>query len=623
MDFRKRNLDKLKKEANYLYQSMEENDDFKRWSNSKKLFQCDNIYSDYSKDKHLITYINSNDYMFRMNSSYYPTREASIWSKQYSTKTVGRTNRTLYLFGLGNGYYVQELSKVIEDNETIIIYEPSREMLFYVLDRFDLTDILGRPKVFIFVEGINSEKLKDCINQSGATMMYDDSTLIKLPYYDQIYSKQYEWFSDMYEQRWISAMIDGNTAKAFGKDWVSAVLDNLVIALQSGTIESYKGILPATMPVIVVAAGPSLELNVDILKRAKGKALILAVDTSLNFLYERGIEPDFAVTLDVHKPLFLFENPLGKKVPMLISISGNPSVIEYSDGPKVFYDYTDFLTKVKYGEVISDSVNPAGSVATSAFDIARYMGANTIILVGQDLAYKGEKTHATGLELYKEHSVFTSVEGNYGGQLNTRHDWYTFLLWYENMISHYDGIVVNATEGGAKIKGTLIMTLSDAIDKYCVNDFDTKELFEGVTCKKLNLNEIENNLASLVYQLNDIINISEEAISLCEYLINDSNQASEESYVAKNKTKRLAQINAQINSYTINDLITQYIYDVFIDEYQTIFNRFDEKHKNRMNVYIRAKKVYEAVNSASVELRINIKGQMEKLYQEGNNYNVK
>lgn len=618
MNFRERNLYTLKKEANYLYQSMEEDENFKRWSNSEELFQYDKIHSDYSKDKHLITYINNEGSIFRMNSSYYPTREASIWAEQYSTKAAGRTNRTLYLFGLGNGYHVQELIKAIDDNETIIIYEPSKEMFFYTLDHFDLINILGKHKMFIFVEGINSDKLKECINQSGATMMYGGSSLIRLPYYDQIYSEQYELFSTMYSQRWISAVIDGNTAKAFGKEWVSAVLDNLIPALQSRSIESYKGILPSTMPAIVVAAGPSLELNIDMLKRAKGKALILAVDTALNFLYERGIEPDFAVTLDVHKPLFLFENPLGKKVPMLISISANPSVVEYSEGPKIFYDYTDFLTKVKHGEVISDTVSPAGSVATSAFGIARYMGAKTIILVGQDLAYKGEKTHATGLDLYNEHSKFTSVEGNYGGQLWTRHDWYTFLLWYENMIRHYDGTVVNATEGGAKIKGTLIMTLAEAIEQYCTNDFDTKELLEGVTCKILDWNETSNNLSSLVDQFDDIIKISEEAIELCEYLINESKQASEESYVAKNKTKRLAQINAQIKTYTVNDLITQYIYDVFIDEYQAIFDRVDEENKNRMNVYIKAKKVYEAVNSASDELKANIKSRMEKLHQERN-----
>lgn len=612
MDFRESNLESIRTEGYYLYKYLEKDNDFTKWEKSEELFEDGKIYSEKSKDHHLITYIHKDDNIVRLNSMYYPIREASIWANQFSTKVSGRAHRLIYLFGLSNGYFVKELLKKIEENETVVIYEPMKEMLFYALDNFDLVDILTDPRVFIFVEGINSVSLKDFIEERGAAMMFGDGTLIKLPFYDKIYGDKYEWFNDLYTQSWVGAMVNRNTAIHFGKDWANAIVNNLTEALHSSTIEDYKGIIPEDIPVIVVAAGPSLEINIDTLKRAKGKAVILAVDTSLGCLYEHGIEPDFAVTLDVHKPMFLFENPLGKTVPMMISLSGNPSVVKYNEGKKVFFDYSNFLTKVKYGTDVYDGINASGSVATASFDIARYMGAKTIILVGQDLAYKGKKSHVMGLELYKEHDKFVSVEGNCGEQLWTRHDWYTFLLWFEKMIPCYDGIVVNATEGGAKIKGTLIMTLENAIDKYCLGNIDTEIMFDGATSLNLNSQEINKVLESLLIQLSDIITISEEAIGLCKLLIEENEKVCEESYFAKNKVKRLSQINTQIKTYSVNEIITQYIYEVYIDEYQTIFSRFDEERKNRLNVYKKAKKVYEALNTAAKELRIGIEEQKEK-----------
>lgn len=614
MNFKESNLESLRKEGYYLYQYLESDNDFSNWRDNNDFFIDSVLYSEKSKDQQLITLIKQNDSIVRLNSSYYPVEEASIWAKQFSTKAVGRAHRLIYLFGLSNGYYVKELLKLIEKNETVIIYEPMKEMLFYAMDNFDLKDIITNPKVFIFVEGINSTQLKDFVEQSGATMVYGDGTLINLPYYDQLYKDKYEWYKELYTQKWITAMVDRNTATAFGKEWANATVDNLTCALESGIIEKYKGIIPQDIPVIVVAAGPSLELNVDVLKKVKDKAVILAVDTSLNCLYEHGIEPDFAVTLDVHKPMFLFENPLGKTVPMIISISGNPSVVEYSEGKKIFFDYTNFLGKVKYGANYYNGINPSGSVATATFEIARYMGAKTIILVGQDLAYKGDSSHVMGLRLYRNHDKFTSVEGNNGEQLWTRHDWYTFLLWFEKVIPHYEGIVVNATEGGAKIKGTQIMTLEESIDKYCLGNINTKNLFDNVIDFNLDKQETDKVIESLLNQLSDIIALSKEAIEQCDYLIRENERAYEESYAAKNRVKRLSQINAKINSYDVNELITLYIYEVFIDEYQTLFSRFDEDRKNRLNVYKKARIVYESVHTASKDLSKSIEKQKEKTF---------
>jgi len=54
------------------------------------------------------------------------------------------------------------------------------------------------------------------------------------------------------------------------------------------------------VPAFVCLAGPSLQNNMHALKRAKGKSLIIAVDTSLRPLLEAGVVPDICVTHDAN-----------------------------------------------------------------------------------------------------------------------------------------------------------------------------------------------------------------------------------------------------------------------------------------------------------------------------------
>ena len=44
------------------------------------------------------------------------------------------------------------------------------------------------------------------------------------------------------------------------------------------------------------------------------------------------------------------------------------------------------------------SVTSGGSVSTEAFMIALHLGFRKIILIGQDLAFVGGKTHTSGVE---------------------------------------------------------------------------------------------------------------------------------------------------------------------------------------------------------------------------------
>ena len=90
------------------------------------------------------------------------------------------------------------------------------------------------------------------------------------------------------------------------------------------------------------------------------------------------------------------------------------------------------------------------------------------MLVGQDLAYsEDKKSHTEGRDEGFVEEKASLTEGYYGGEVYTRMDWEKFREWFEEMIELLpsDRVVVNATEGGAKIHGSVQMSLQDVIDQ--------------------------------------------------------------------------------------------------------------------------------------------------------------
>ena len=137
------------------------------------------------------------------------------------------------------------------------------------------------------------------------------------------------------------------------------------------------------------------------------------------------------------------------------------------------------------GKVLPD-VSSGGSVACSAFSMLYKMGFRTIILVGQDLAYSDNKSHADGTfqEKMPEENTknMIKVKGNYVDEVPTRRDFRVFLEWFNMYIKgakeHRDIRVINATEGGAFIEGTELWALKDIIAETCQKEVCFSEKIE-------------------------------------------------------------------------------------------------------------------------------------------------
>ncbi len=129
------------------------------------------------------------------------------------------------------------------------------------------------------------------------------------------------------------------------------------------------------------------------------------------------------------------------------------------------------------------------TVAHLSFYLARYMGCNPIVLVGQDLGFEGNVYYAPGTPIERAwsselnrfnsmemmewqriarmRSVLQKVPDIHGRKIFTDAQMFTYLQQFERDVAVTEATVIDATEGGARITGTKVVPLKEVIDRYC------------------------------------------------------------------------------------------------------------------------------------------------------------
>lgn len=420
-----------------------------------------------------------------LNSTYDPQYEAERFANKFKDLV---DNSLLLFFGMGNGVIMRQILKTVPKNSIIIIYEPDFFVFRKTIECFDVTEIFNNSRVRVFVNAWNDELLSAALETNLSHDNLHISFMESLPKYKTLYPQDYVDCYHQFQDMQNIIQMDINTRVKIRKEFMMNPIRNLEYTFGAKTVESFQTIFTPDMPAILISAGPSLDKNIEVLKKAKGKAFLLAVDSAARYLLNHGVVPDMIVALDFLKRLETFQDERIKKIPLVMLTNFNYKVLEMLEGGRFVYGTSDKKLYYHYfehmGAVLKD-IPQGGSVATYAFMLLHNWGFKKIILVGQDLAYTGDQYYAGQGKLSREAIAagreFIEVEGNYEPVYTTM-DFYSYLKWFEMSIAqnYADEEVINATEGGAKIKGTRIMKLQDAMELYCKEEYDFDSLFDCV-----------------------------------------------------------------------------------------------------------------------------------------------
>lgn len=414
---------------------------------------------------------------YYLNSRYKEDLLVESWCDQ---EEISNYRTIVLVFGIANGSYIRRLRERNKEM-LILVYEPSYSIAQLDYDEIGIQDLIEDDNMIIVVGKDNCNGVYQILN---SVVQYEAVRYIKFlisPNYEHIFGNELKEIKDIYLEAMTRVVFNRNTIITLGNELTHNISANLIDCIKQYSLENLVKEMDKLdkngLPAIIVAAGPSLDKNIMELKKAKGKAFIIAVDTALNPLADADIIPDIAVTVDPHKPLSLFQNEKMKNIPLIYLVTSNEKIKDVHTGMRIYYDsdptvLTYFLKKFKKKQI---TLETGGSVAHNAFSLAQVLGFKTIVFVGQDLAYPNDKEHAEAA--YKDqfkndikniNKTYFEVEDIYGGKVKTESNMNQYRMWLEQAVLFYQDIhFIDATEGGAKKKGMEILTLRETIEREC------------------------------------------------------------------------------------------------------------------------------------------------------------
>ena len=403
--------------------------------------------------------------------------------QRWIRKNTVSEEQALIMFGIGNGMYVKKFLSDVKCKGKLIVVEPSEEIAFMAIEQLGelYTDSLDRVKIVINTFVDNS--YKNTLHNILLKLDISNFKVAVYPNYHVIFANAHKLFLEFTDE--VADIV--KASKSVDDRFSDAINQNIEINKKridgALSITALSNRIPKDIPVFIAASGPSLSKNVDELKRAKGKGLIVGLDSSLPALLAAGVIPDIYVSIDPTKIARHFQDERIKEIPVIALLQSPEHVIK--KGQKYFFIFVgdeEVMPELRNNNADIMIVPPLGSVANTAFTMVNMMGFNRIALVGQDLAYTDDKYHADNTvhdeKSYRQETVIY-LEGIHGDAVKSSREFRMYKSGFEKVIEIYPShTIVDATEGGAYINGTKVKKLSEVIDEWCIGDIVISDYFE-------------------------------------------------------------------------------------------------------------------------------------------------
>ena len=379
---------------------------------------------------------------------------------------------SLFFFGLGNGNFYTKLLQN-QTHEKIIVFEPEIEIIFITFNLCDFgADIFHERFIVVHPD------------------YYRDGHIELICHYDAVASNirnyNFHIYSDYYAKNYgqIAQKINNKIIESSSKmvlNMGNDAHDNLlgikhVVANMPHIYNGYqlKDIIDLNMgknkTAIIASTGPSLNKQIELLKKVAPHALILIPDASYHVLKINGIKPDFVATMErVEKTSEFFQSEPSQFddgiMFMAASLTHPKTALNLKDRNRCYAH-----RPIRFELILKDDIPfmcKGPSSAHFALDMALRLKCERIIFIGQDLAFaKDGSSHAKGniFENYIKEDGTITINPNarqrpqtaiaYGGEgeVKTTDVWNFFRGYFESMMepTHYDYKfkVYNATEGG-------------------------------------------------------------------------------------------------------------------------------------------------------------------------------
>lgn len=410
-----------------------------------------------------------------LHSKYNPKDEAVQFIQLFEN---GEQYNHVFFYGVGLGYHIEAFMNKYP-GIPFTLYEPVPELFEAFLSRISLPKLPAQCKNLILETSMASAEtsLKQFVEEVNEEIL-----LVQLPSYEKIFAEKSQQFSSLFKELLSQKKTTLQVNMSYEKRWIYNSLVNLEETIKTPNIFLEKKDVFKDKPVIIVAAGPSLQDEIEHLKYIKenGLAYIFSVGTSINALLNHGIYPDAACTYDptqLNQKVFEKLNELEiTNIPLIFGSSVGFEVLKYFYGPKLHMltsqdPIAPFYLQEKNKPTL-ETVHDAGTISVIALQLLSLLQCNLVILVGQNLAFRNNMLYSTGALVIREQADVLPadrkdavlVESVDGTQIESNYSYLLMKNQIEATLKLRPAMeVINTTQGGAKIEHTSFMSLEDVI----------------------------------------------------------------------------------------------------------------------------------------------------------------
>ncbi len=414
----------------------------------------------------------------------YDSPAKDIETQLYEFENNKVRHKSLFLFGIGNGVLVKSLL----DNPShtrIVVFEPEIEILYIALNLLNFYEdikserlIILHPDMMEFSQLYTIAKMPDC---------FVSSRLYELDFT----SKYYE--SARYHH--IAEAINKGMARAIKQNILELGNDarDSLIGLKHSTRnipyiyngyaikDIFEARKKAVKTAVIVSTGPSLNKQLNTLKKIADKVAIIAVDASYPVLKKAGIRPDFVASIERVQPTSrFFDDPVSEfddEIVFCVASLTHGETVRKMKGRNTAYFFRPIDFDMGFDDFRFGYIGGGPSAAHAAFNIATGLECENIVLIGQDLAFGEDGTSHSKGHIYGSKEIKTNEPTRdpgfyesapaYGGDgvVKSTIIWNLFRTFFENTIAMLDRSsdtkIYNCTEGGARIAGTIEVPFKD------------------------------------------------------------------------------------------------------------------------------------------------------------------
>ena len=367
-----------------------------------------------------------------------------------------------FLFGLGPGLDIGSILKKFKPTVLVII-EPNLENIYRSLSSDDWQEFVDWQR--------NEDTMPFLLIDDTVTVTIGSIQKIIRDFSSAQYGNNpYFTFS---ETDYADAVLEGicNSGMLFGLGFFfdeTLMMKNSYLNLEGRDRKIFTRTYEPNVssPTFVVGAGPSLDADLEFVKKYSDQAIIISTGTAIRSLLMNGITPDFHVELEnIHVYSSVVE--LSKKfdlssICLLVPTTIDPHIIKFFE--HVVYYYRGNLSPhpllcPKPDHMLCD---PAPLVVNASFSLAIDIGALDIFLIGTDFGSRGAGSdHAKDNVLYTENAIVgyireydTEIPANFSGHFFASDDFIVGLKTMTNTIflHAHDRNIYNCSDG-ARVEG--------------------------------------------------------------------------------------------------------------------------------------------------------------------------